>query len=309
MTVNTVQAENSVPAVSSAMPGDYFQLLKPRVMSLVIFTALVGLMVAPGPISFPVAAIAILCISIGAGASGALNMWYDADIDQVMKRTRNRPVPRGIIKPDEALTFGVVLSIFSVMTMGVLVNWLAGFLLAFTIFFYTVVYTMWLKRSTPQNIVVGGAAGAFPPMIGWVAVTGSVSLEALVLFAIIFIWTPPHFWALALARSGEYEKAGVPMMPNVRGGRSTRNQIMLYSVLLAVTGMLPWIMDFASHVYGLLAAGLGLAFVILAAMVWLKGSETDRFRHEKRLFGFSIFYLFLIFGCLGVEAVFARLVA
>ena len=300
-----VETELTLPAVSTAMPSDYFSLLKPRVMSLVIFTALVGLLLAPGSLNPVTAAIAILCISVGAGASGALNMWYDADIDAVMSRTARRPIPQGQIEPQQALTFGLVLSAFSVLAMGVLVNWLAAFLLAFTIFFYAVIYTIWLKRSTPQNIVIGGAAGAFPPVIGWAAVTGSVSIESLVLFAIIFIWTPPHFWALALYKSADYERAQVPMMPNARGEASTRFQILAYSIALALTGILPAVMGFASIYYGIFAGVLGLGFVWLAARVWLKrpGKPDDGFRPEKQLFGYSIAYLFLLFAFLGTEAV------
>ncbi|MIL09381.1 protoheme IX farnesyltransferase, partial [Salmonella enterica subsp. enterica] len=203
--------------LSEATASDYLALLKPRVMSLVVFTAFVGMVAAPVHFS-PVAMVAaIICIAVGAGASGALNMWYDADIDRIMTRTQSRPVPSGKVLPGEALVFGIVLSVLSVMTLGVFVNWVAGGLLAFTIFFYAVVYTMWLKRSTPQNIVIGGAAGAFPPMVGWAAATGTVSLESVLLFLIIFLWTPPHFWALALFKSQDYERAGIPMMPNVAG--------------------------------------------------------------------------------------------
>ncbi len=208
--------------LSEATAGDFIALLKPRVMSLVVFTAFVGLMAAPTPFDPLFSAIAILSIAIGAGASGALNMWYDADIDRLMSRTARRPVPAGRMLPGEALGFGLVLSFLSVMTLGLLVNWLAASLLAFTIFFYAVVYTMWLKRWTPQNIVIGGAAGAFPPVVGWAAATGSVSLESIILFSIIFLWTPPHFWALALFKSGDYGRAGIPMMPNVAGEASTR---------------------------------------------------------------------------------------
>ena len=314
MSVDTVDRKpeismNPSMAGSSAMPGDYFQLLKPRVMSLVIFTALIGLVMAPGSINPVIAAIAILCISIGAGASGALNMWYDADIDAVMARTSKRPIPDGRISADQALAFGIILSIFSVMTMGVLVNWLSASLLAFTIFFYAVIYTMWLKRSTPQNIVIGGAAGAFPPVIGWAAVTGTVTVESFVLFAIIFIWTPPHFWALALFRSGDYKAANIPMMPNVQGQKSTRMQILAYSIALAFTGVLPFALGFASLVYGLISAVLGLVFVWFAICVWRSSEEDDDHRHEKRLFGFSILYLFLVFSVLGIEAVILKWVA
>jgi protoheme IX farnesyltransferase len=228
---------------------DFFELLKPRVMSLVIFTALVGIAVAPGGIHPVIGFTALLCIAVGAGASGALNMWYDADIDARMARTENRPIPSGRVTPREAAGFGAILSVFSVMTMGVLVNWVAAALLAFTIFFYVAIYTMWLKRRTPQNIVIGGAAGAFPPMIGWAAVTGSVSLESAALFLIIFMWTPPHFWALALCRSGDYEKAGVPMLPVVAGEKKTRGQIMLYSLALVPVTLLPGFMGFAGALY------------------------------------------------------------
>src|SRR5690606_27099984 len=234
---------------------------KPRVMSLVVFTAFVGLLAAPAGINPLLALIAILAIAVGAGASGSLNMWYDADIDAVMSRTASRPVPSGRVSPGEALAFGLVLSALSVMTLGVLVNWLAAALLAFTIFFYAVIYTMWLKRWTPQNIVIGGAAGAFPPVIGWAAVTGNVSLESVILFLIIFLWTPPHFWALALFKSGDYERAGIPMMPNVAGEESTRRQIFAYSLLLAPIGVLPWYLGYASMGYGLVSAVLGAGFV------------------------------------------------
>ena len=307
MSTSSVEVTTELPTISTAMPGDYIELLKPRVMSLVVFTALIGLLMAPGSINPVVGAIAVLCIAIGAGASGALNMWYDADIDAVMSRTARRPIPAGRVGVDQALAFGLVLSAFSVMTMGVLVNWFSASLLAFTIFFYAVIYTMWLKRSTPQNIVIGGAAGAFPPMIGWAAVSGTVTLESFVLFAIIFIWTPPHFWALALYKSGDYDRANIPMMPNVRGEASTRLQILVYSVLLALTSVLPTLLGFASLTYGVVAAVLGLVFLYLAFRVWLNRSAQVPHRDEKRLFGYSIFYLFAIFSALGVDATLARM--
>ena len=225
--------------VSGSGIGDFIALMKPRVMSLVVFTALVGMVAAPGTIHPVLGVIALLGIAVGAGASGALNMWYDADIDARMARTAARPIPRGRVTPDEALTFGAVLAVVSVLTLGVLVNWAAGALLAFTIAFYLFVYTMWLKRRTPQNIVIGGAAGAFPPMIGWAAVTGCVSIESVLLFLIIFMWTPPHFWALALYRCRDYERVGVPMLPVVAGPDETRRQILLYSLLLVPLAMLP----------------------------------------------------------------------
>ncbi|MDZ5698833.1 heme o synthase [Chelativorans sp. M5D2P16] len=287
--------------LSEATAGDFIALLKPRVMSLVVFTAFVGMLLAPASPHPFLAVIAMLAIAVGAGASGALNMWYDADIDRVMARTANRPVPRGRVAPGEALGFGLVLSVLSVMTLGLMANWLAASLLAFTIFFYVVVYTMWLKRSTPQNIVIGGAAGALPPMIGWAAVAGTVTVESLVLFLIIFLWTPPHFWALALFKSGDYARAGIPMMPNVAGERHTKRQIFAYSLAVAVSGVLPAALGFASLAYGVLAAALGGAFVWYAWRV-LRLEDGDRaMRPAKALFGFSLVYLFAIFAALLVD--------
>ncbi len=295
MSISDQHSDNTVPGISLAGPGDFFALLKPRVMSLVVFTGLVGLMLAPGSIDPVLGVIAILCIAVGAGASGALNMWYDADIDILMKRTANRPIPSGKVSGEEALAFGLTLSAFSVLILGLLVNWMAASLLAFTIFFYAVVYSMWLKRSTPQNIVIGGAAGAFPPVIGWAAVTGSISIESIALFAIIFVWTPPHFWALALFRSEDYAKAGVPMMPNVAGERSTKIQIFAYSLLLVPLGMSPWIMGFAGVAYGAVSAVLGAGFLWMAYGV-MKMPESDKtYGPAKKLFGYSIVYLFVLF--------------
>ena len=294
---------NTAPAISTAMPRDYFNLLKPRVMSLVVFTAFVGLYVAPGHLSPVLAVIAVLAIAIRAGASGALNMWYDSDIDAVMGRTAERPIPSGLIAPSEALAFGIVLAAFSVVTLGLLINWLSAGLLAFTIFFYAVVYTMWLKRSTPQNIVIGGAAGAIPPVIGWVAVTGSVALEPLVLFLITFLWTPPHFWALALFKAADYGRAGVPMMPNVAGNRSTQTQILVYSVLLAVSGMLPFALGYNGPAYGGAALVLGGLFVRHAWAVYRMDPADKAMVPAKKLFGYSIFYLFALFAVLLCERV------
>ncbi len=293
--------------VSEATPRDYLALLKPRVMSLVVFTAFVGLVTAQAPVNPVIAVFSILAIAVGAGASGALNMWYDADIDAVMSRTVNRPVPAGRVAPGEALAFGLVLSALSVMTLGLVANWLAASLLAFTIFFYAVVYTMWLKRWTPQNIVIGGAAGAFPPMIGWAAVTGDVSLFSVVQFLIIFLWTPPHFWALALFKSGDYARAGVPMMPNVAGEDSTKRQIFAYSLPVALVGVAPAFMGVASAAYGLFAAALGAGFVWYAWKV-LRMPESDRgMGPAKMLFGYSVFYLFAIFAALLLDGIVARL--
>jgi protoheme IX farnesyltransferase len=294
--------------LSEATAGDYLELLKPRVMSLVVFTAFVGMVAAPVTLNPFVAIVAILSIAIGAGASGALNMWYDADIDAVMSRTASRPVPAGRILPQQALAFGLVLSALSVMTLGVFVNWVAGAGLAFTIFFYAVVYTMWLKRWTPQNIVIGGAAGSFPPMIGWAAATGSISLESVILFLIIFLWTPPHFWALALFKSGDYERAGVPMMPNVAGEASTKRQIFAYSVVLAVVGVLPWALGYAGAAYGVAAAALGLGFVWYAWAVLMMPAGDRAMRPAKALFGYSLLYLFAIFAIYLADSVVERIV-
>ncbi|HEY6632828.1 MAG TPA: heme o synthase [Rhizobiaceae bacterium] len=294
--------------LSEATAGDYLELLKPRVMSLVVFTAFVGMVAAPVSLNPLIAFVAILCIAIGAGASGALNMWYDADIDAVMSRTASRPVPSGRIRPEQALAFGLVLSVLSVMTLGVFVNWVAGSALAFTIFFYVAIYTMWLKRWTPQNIVIGGAAGSFPPMIGWAAATGAISLESVILFLIIFLWTPPHFWALALFKSGDYARAGVPMMPNVAGEASTKRQIFAYAVLVAIVGVLPWVLDYAGAAYGIASIALGAGFVWYAFAVLLM-PESDRvMKPAKALFGYSLLYLFAIFAIYMADSVVARLV-
>jgi len=293
--------------LSEATAGDYLELLKPRVMSLVVFTAFVGMVAAPVSLNPFVVAVSIISIAIGAGASGALNMWYDADIDAVMTRTASRPVPSGRVLPEQALAFGLVLAALSVMTLGVFVNWLAGAMLAFTIFFYAVVYTMWLKRWTPQNIVIGGAAGAFPPMIGWAAATGEFSLESIVLFLIIFLWTPPHFWALALFKSGDYERAGIPMMPNVAGEASTRRQIFGYSVVLAVAGALPWVLGYAGVAYGIAAAALGVGFVWYAWKVLLMQPADRVMRPAKALFAYSLLYLFAIFAIYLADSIASRL--
>ena len=282
--------------ISVAGPGDYLALLKPRVMSLVVYTAIAGVLIAPAGVNPILAFAALLAITVGAGASGALNMWYDADIDAVMRRTAKRPIPMGRITQPEALAFGLTLSALSVFTLGVVANWLAASLLAFTIFFYVIIYSMWLKRATPQNIVIGGAAGAFPPVVAYAAVTGSVSLSSLALFALIFIWTRPHFWALALGKSEEYAKAGIPMLPNVAGPDRTRRDILLYSIVLAPIGMLPYFMGFATIAYGLLSSGLGLAFLALAVQVYRVRAGEIANKVAMKLFSFSILYLFLLFA-------------
>jgi protoheme IX farnesyltransferase len=286
---------------SYASIGDYVALTKPRVMSLVVFTALVGLMVAPGDIDPFAGVVAVLCIAAGAGAAGALNMWYDADIDALMARTAMRPIPSGRVSRLEALVFGLMLAVGAVLSLGTLLNMAAAALLAFTIFFYVVVYTMWLKRRTPQNIVIGGAAGALPPVIGWVAAAGNLGFEPLILFLIIFLWTPPHFWALSLNLAGDYARAGVPMLPVVAGRAETKRQILLYSVLLVAVSLLPWASGFAGAIYGAAAAMLGTVMIFLS---WQVRRSSDRERQPaRRLFVFSMLYLVLLFGVLLVNAV------
>ena len=271
--------------------ADFWQLLKPRVMSLVIFTGFVGMFLAPADMHPLLFVISLFAIAAGAGASGAINQWYDRDIDSVMERTRCRPVPSGAVEPAEALSFGLVISTLSVLLLGLAANWLAAGLLAFTIFFYGVIYTIWLKRSTPQNIVIGGAAGALPPVIGWAAVTGGLSIEPLLLFAVIFMWTPPHFWALALFRNDDYVRANVPMMPVVAGEAETRRQILIYAILLAPLALAPALIGMTSMAYGILTAALGLNFIRLSWVLYRRPDDAA----AKRLFAFSILYLFLLF--------------
>jgi len=305
MTDVTVTHQNSTPAgfvISEASVADYFALLKPRVMSLVVFTALAGVMVAPGHVHPVLGFAALLCIAIGAGAAGALNMWYDTDIDAVMLRTAQRPIPAGRILPGEALAFGVTLAVGSVAVFGLVANWLAASLLAFTIFFYVVIYTAWLKRATPQNIVIGGAAGAFPPMIGWAAATGAIGLESVLLFLIIFFWTPPHFWALSLWRAEDYARAGIPMLPVVAGRAETRRQILLYSIVLAPIGVSPWLLGYAGLVYGVTAIIGGAAMVVLASRIMALGDADGGIPAAKRLFGVSILYLFVLFAVLLLDS-------
>ncbi len=289
------------PAVSVATAGDFFELLKPRVMSLVVFTGLAGLVAAPGVMNPIAAFVALLCIAVGAGASGALNMWYDADIDAVMARTAKRPIPSGRVTPQEALTFGLVLSGFSVFSLGILVNWLSAGLLAFTIVFYVAIYTMWLKRSTPQNIVIGGLAGAMPPAVGWAAATGSLDIAPLVMVAIIFLWTPAHFWALALYRSGDYQRAGVPMMPVVAGEAETRKQILIYTVVTVAASFAPVALGFAGIPYLAVAALTGAGFLYYAFVVFRSPGDH---KAAMKLFAFSILYLFLVFAAFIAEAAF-----
>ena len=304
-----IQAEISGTRENISDVGDFFALMKPRVMSLVVFTALTGMVAAPGSIHPVLGFIAILAISIGAGAAGALNMWYDADIDALMQRTAARPIPRGRVSAGDALAFGSFLSAASVLTLGLLVNWAAGGLLAFTIGFYVFVYTMWLKRRTPQNIVIGGAAGAFPPMVGWAAVTGGVSMESILLFLIIFLWTPPHFWALSLYRCRDYERAGVPMLPVVAGPAETRRQIVLYSLVFVPVAISPYFTGLGGVSYLAVSSILGAVFLKFAFDVRriTEGREGDA--TAKKLFLFSIFYLFALFGVLLAEHIVWRIMA
>ncbi len=303
--INTQTIESTSPLIIESSVKDFITLMKPGVLSLVVFTGAVGLLMAPGEIHPLLGAIAIFCIALGSGAGGALNMWYDRDIDAIMMRTKNRPLPTGRIAPDDALTFGVVLSVASITLMGVAVNWVAGGLLAFAIFFYAVIYTMLLKRSTEQNIVIGGAAGAFPPLIGWAAVTGDVSLVSLSLFLIIFLWTPPHFWALALYRSGDYEKVGVPMMPVISGVAETKKQILIYTYLLVISSFLPVYLHASGMLYTLVAAVLGYIFIGHARAVLVSSEDAK----ARSMFFYSILYLFALFFFLPIDIWLTRLLS
>ena len=292
-----VTLHNGANAVEGSQLGDWLALLKPRVMSLVVFTGFVGLYLAPGSLHPLRAAIAILCIAVGAGAAGAINMWYDRDIDAIMERTRNRPLPMGAIAPDDALAFGILLSIGAVALMALAVNLLAAALLAGTIGFYVFVYTMWLKRRTPQNIVIGGAAGALPPVIGWAAVTGGIGALPLALFLLVFMWTPPHFWALALFRNGDYAAARVPMLPVVAGARETKRQMLIYTVALLPVALAPTLLGAVGWLYGTVALLLGGMFVVAAWRVWRSTDQTP----AKQMFAFSILYLFMLFTVMVVD--------
>ncbi|MEQ8292610.1 MAG: heme o synthase [Roseovarius sp.] len=300
----------STPQTGEAGFGDYFALLKPRVMTLVVFTAFVGLYAAPGAVHPVVGFAAILFIAVGGGASGALNMWWDADIDRVMKRTRNRPIPSGRITESEAFGFGMALAGFAVVMLALATNLLAGALLAFTIFFYVVIYSMWLKRWTPQNIVIGGAAGAFPPMIGWVAATGSFSLESVLMFALIFMWTPPHFWALALFMRSDYDDAGVPMLTVTHGRRVTRVHILVYTVLLAALAIGAGFTSIGGPVYLAVAVVLNALFLKGAWAIWRRdesAAEADNYKAERSFFKLSLLYLFAHFGAIALDTAMAPL--
>ena len=301
--IGASQIEKMPPssAITNGELRDYLLLLKPRVMSLAVFTALAGMVAAPGGVHPLIGFVALIFIAIGAGAAGALNMWYDADIDQVMSRTAMRPIPRRLVPPDEALTLGLVLACGSVFCLGVLVNWMSAGLLALTIAYYVLIYTMWLKRLTPQNIVIGGAAGAFPPMIGWAVPTGTISLDSVLLFAIIFLWTPPHFWSLALTRYRDYERAGVPMMPVSGGTDKTRTQILVYAILTALVGLAPFLTGLGGILYLGVSAVAGAAFVYFALRVYRSEDGHTGDKAARALFGYSISYLFIVFGALIVE--------
>jgi protoheme IX farnesyltransferase len=288
----TVYAESRV--------ADFFALLKPRVMTLVVFSGVAGLVLAPGALHPFLGLVAVTCIAVGAGAAGCINMWYERDIDAVMQRTKNRPLPQGRVEPDDALAFGVILTALSVGLMGVAVNWVAASILAFASFFYVFVYTIWLKRRTPQNIVIGGAAGAFPPMIGWAAVTGSVSVESLALFMLIFLWTPPHFWALALCRNDDYRRAGIPMLPVVAGDRHTRIAMLVYVLALTPVVAAPYFMGLVGMTYMAGAALLHGLFAVSAVQVLLARDFT---RPAMQMFGYSVFYLFALFGLMMIDKV------
>ncbi len=291
-------------AISSA--GDWLTLLKPRVVMLVVFTGLVGLLVAPGHLNPVLAFTSVLCIAVAAGAAGAINMWYDRDIDAVMRRTARRPIPAGRVEPGEALGFGIALAVGSVLLMWLATNTLAAGILALSIAFYVFVYTIWLKRRTPQNIVIGGAAGAFPPLIGWAAVTGSLDMLPVLLFAIVFLWTPPHFWSLALWASADYERVGVPMLPVIAGARSTRRHILVYTLVLVAASLLPWALHLAGAIYGVAAAVLGAGFIGGAWLVLrdrqdAAGVSLTKDAPAKKLFRFSLWYLFVLFAALAVD--------
>ena len=297
----SVESVDTVDIADGGSVSDFIALLKPRVMSLAVFTSLVGLVTAPGHLHPVLAVIAMVCIAVGAGASGALNMWYEADIDGRMARTAGRPIPQGRVEPGDALGFGLVLSAGSVLTLGLTVNWFAAFLLGFTIAYYVLFYTMWLKRRTVQNIVIGGAAGAFPPMVGWAAVTGGVAVDSLLMFAIIFLWTPPHFWALALNRTSDYARADVPMLPVVSGPAATRRQILLYTLLLAPVGVAPVLTGLGGTAYGVVSIAAGAVFLALAVDVYRKTEGMPAILAARRLFSFSLLYLTLVFGVLLLE--------
>ncbi len=288
--------------IAAATSSELLSLLKPRVMTLVVFSGAVGMLLAPGDLHPFFQLLAVASIALGSGAGGMINMWFDRDIDAIMRRTQNRPLPRGTVNPDDVLIVGIMLAVLSVAMMGLAANWLAAGILTFAIFFYAVIYTMWLKRSTPQNIVIGGAAGAFPPVIGWAAMAGSLTIEPIILFLIIFLWTPPHFWALALYRNDDYRLAGIPMMPVIRGMQHTMKQMVAYSVALLAVTLSPWAMGWLGTVYGAGTLLLSGYFLYLAVRLCVLGFDIAR---SKQLFGYSILYLFLLFSLMLMDRAFA----
>ena len=296
----------NIAAAAPARVRDYIDLLKPRVMSLVVFTGLVGVLIAPAHIHPFTAALAVSAIALGSGAAGAINMWYERDLDALMVRTRNRPLPAGRVAPDDALGLGVLLSIFSVLLMAVATNFVAATLLAAAILFYVVVYTIWLKRRTPQNIVIGGAAGAFPPMIGWAAATGDISAVGVALFLLVFLWTPPHFWALALYRSDDYRRAGVPMLPVVAGPRETKRQMLIYTLLLTPVALAPTLLGAVGWIYGAVALALSVVFIGHAVAVWRTADDETAFGAARRMFRFSLLYLAVLFAALPLDRLLER---
>jgi protoheme IX farnesyltransferase len=295
-------------AAKPATVRDYVDLLKPRVMSLVVFTGLIGLVIAPAHIHPFAAALAVLAIALGSGAAGAINMWYERDLDALMTRTANRPLPQGRVAPDDALGLGVLLSIFSLLLMAVATNFVATALLAAAILFYVFVYTIWLKRRTPQNIVIGGAAGAFPPMIGWAAATGDVSWVGAALFLLIFLWTPPHFWALSLYRSDDYRRAGVPMLPVVAGPRETKRQMLIYTLVLLPVALAPTLLGAVGWIYGAVAVAMSVAFIGHAVAVWRTADDETAHPVARRMFLFSLLYLAVLFAALPVDRIVARMI-
>jgi protoheme IX farnesyltransferase len=304
-----IDSDGRLAGIATSTARDWIDLLKPRVLTLVVFTGAIGMAVSPGHLHPVLALAAVLCITIGAGAAGAINMWYDRDIDLVMRRTARRPIPAGRIAPDDALAYGVALAVGSVLVMGLATNAVAAATLACSIAFYVFVYTAWLKRRTPQNIVIGGAAGAFPPVVGWAAATGSLDVMPLLMFAVIFFWTPPHFWALSLYAHADYARAGVPMLPVVSGARSTRRHIVWYTMMMVPVSLTPWIFGFAGVIYALSAAALGLGFLVSVWRVYydqqdLAGVSLTRDAPARGAFRYSIIYLFVLFAALAVDRVF-----
>jgi heme o synthase len=299
---------SSEAKASTATVRDYIDLLKPRVMSLVVFTAWIGMVIAPVHIHPFAGALAVLAVALGSGAAGAINMWYERDLDALMARTANRPLPQGRVAPDDALGLGVLLSIFSLLLMAVATNYVAMALLGAAILFYVFIYTIWLKRRTPQNIVIGGAAGAFPPMIGWAAATGDVSAVGIALFALIFLWTPPHFWALSLYRSEDYRRAGVPMLPVVAGPRETKRQMLIYTLVLVPVSLAPTLLGAVGWIYGATAIALGAAFIGHAVLVWRTADDETAHPAARRMFFFSLFYLAALFAALPVDHFVGRLI-